>query len=109
VYRSGDAQAKSSRTRGVTVVVNVKSVDTKKTRKGASASSSTPAKQATHFFADVKSEFKKITWTSKEELQMYTKIVVGATFLCGMGVYFIDLLIRGGLSTLEGLARLIFG
>lgn len=91
------------------MVVNVKSVDTKKARKGAQASSSTQAKQATNFFADVKSEFKKITWTSKEELQVYTKIVVGATFVCGMGVYVIDLLIRGGLTTLEGLASFIFG
>lgn len=91
------------------MVVNVKSVDTKKARKGAQPSSSAQAKQATNFFADVKTEFKKITWTSKEELQVYTKIVVGATFVCGMGVYFIDLLIRGGLNTLEGLTRFIFG
>ncbi|MEM1282037.1 MAG: preprotein translocase subunit SecE [Chlamydiota bacterium] len=90
-------------------MVNVKSVDTKKARKVTQPSSSTQAKQATNFFADVKTEFKKITWTSKEELQVYTKIVVGATFLCGMGVYFIDLLIRGGLSMLEGLTRFIFG
>jgi len=91
------------------MVVNVKSIEVKKTRNEAPASTVAQTKQVSHYLADVKTEFKKISWTSKEELQTYTKIVVGATFLCGMGVYMIDLLIRGGLSLLEGIARFVFG
>lgn len=90
------------------MVVNVKSMETNKSRKSTSASSTAQAKKAQSFFADVKAEFKKITWTSKEELQTYTKIVVGATFLCGMGVYFVDLMIRASLSGMEWFARLFF-
>ena len=87
----------------------MKSIDTKKARKETATSTSVQTKQTSHYIADVKAEFNKINWTSKEELQTYTKIVVGATFVCGMGVYVVDLIIRGGLSFLEGIARFIFG
>ena len=57
-----------------------------------------------NFVGDIKSELKKVTWTSKEELQLYTKIVVMATFLCGMGIYFVDLFIQGLLATINAIA-----
>ncbi len=44
-------------------------------------------RKAFDFVGDIKSEFSKITWTSKQELTVYTKIVVGATFIFGMLVY----------------------
>ncbi|MBB64028.1 MAG: preprotein translocase subunit SecE [Waddliaceae bacterium] len=53
---------------------------------------------------DVKSELQKISWTNKEELQAYTKMVVIATFLCAFGIYLVDLGIQGML----GLVNLIF-
>jgi len=39
--------------------------------------------------------------TSREELLTYTKIVVGATFVFGMTIYLLDLLIQGTLGSLN--------
>lgn len=66
-------------------------------------------KKTADFLADVKTEFKKISWTSPEELKAYTKIVVGATFFMGIGVYIIDLTIQAALGSLEFIVRAIFG
>ena len=61
------------------------------------------------FVGDVKAEFAKITWTSREELKTYTKTVVVTTFAFGMSVYLIDLIIQNSLFTLDYLIRLILG
>lgn len=61
------------------------------------------------FLADVKSEFKKISWTTSAELKTYTKIVIAATFCFGMGVYLADLTIQFLLGMLESTIRLISG
>lgn len=58
------------------------------------------------FLGDIKAEFGKINWTTPEELQTYTKIVVGATFLFGMGIYVMDLVIQLVLGGLEAFMRL---
>ncbi|MDR3625111.1 MAG: preprotein translocase subunit SecE [Chlamydiales bacterium] len=65
-------------------------------------------KKVIHFFGDVKKEFKNIDWTHKDELTVYTKVVVGATFLFGMFIYLIDLVIQGSLSGM-GLFMKLFG
>lgn len=57
----------------------------------------------------IKQEIKTIHWTSPEELRTYTKVVVGATFFFGMGVYFVDLLIHGALNFLTWMSRLLVG
>lgn len=62
-----------------------------------------------NFVGDIKTEFKKVSWTSKEELKTYTKIVVAATFLFGLGVYFMDLFIQTALSALNFALRFITG
>lgn len=67
------------------------------------------AKRAQTFVADVKSEIFKITWTSREELIAYTKIVVLATLLFGLTIYALDLMIQGTLSGLSLLMRLMGG
>lgn len=67
------------------------------------------ANQWSGFLGDVKEEFKKISWTSPEELRTYTKIVVATTFLFGMGIYVMDLVIQAALNGLEFLMRLIGG
>lgn len=66
------------------------------------ASQSTPASGNSPgaFLGEVKGELGRITWTSKEELQVYTKIVVIATFFLGMAIYASDLTIQ---SILKGL------
>lgn len=58
---------------------------------------------------EIKHEVKTIHWTSKEELRLYTQIVVGATFFFGMGVYLVDLIINGTLNTLIWMSRLLIG
>jgi len=61
-------------------------------------------KNAITFLGEVKQEIQRITWTSKEELRVYTKIVVGATFVLGIGIYAVDLLLR---STFDALSIII--
>ena len=61
------------------------------------------------FLGDVKIELKKISWTSKEELQAYTKIVIAATFLFGLVIYFMDVLIQQCLLTINVALRFITG
>jgi preprotein translocase subunit SecE len=46
---------------------------------------------------EYKEELKKVSWTSKEELKLFTKVVVGTTFVFGLGIYFVDLVIIGAL------------
>lgn len=56
---------------------------------------------------EIKQEIKTIQWTSPGELRTYTKVVVGATFFFGMGVYFVDYIIHGALSFLTWMSRLL--
>ncbi len=53
------------------------------------------------YLGEVKTEFKKITWTTQDELKAYTKIVVAATFIFGLVIYGTDLFIQGCLGMLE--------
>ncbi|MBS0621463.1 MAG: preprotein translocase subunit SecE [Verrucomicrobia bacterium] len=62
-----------------------------------------------NWISGIKGEFKKITWTSREELRAYTKIVVGATLVIGLGIYVLDLLVQGALSGLGSFVRAIIG
>lgn len=66
-------------------------------------------KRVVEYFGEVKQEFKAISWTPKEELATYTKVVVGATFIFGMFIYVVDLLIQGTLQGLSLFARLFGG
>lgn len=88
----------------------VKSMEVKKPQQAvATTERSFSLKRARDFVTDVKSEIQKITWTSREELVVYTKIVVGATFAFGMVIYLLDLLIQGTLGTLNFFLHLISG
>lgn len=95
------------------MVVEVKAMEPKKNQQTVLHSSkekeSTTAKklQAADFVGEIKAELKRISWTSPEELKTYTKIVVGATFVCGMGIYFMDLIIQASLWILESALRWI--
>jgi len=94
------------------VVAEVKPMDVKRTQQLAASATkdkSFSLKQVVEFVGDIKAEFKKISWTSYEELMAYTKIVVGATFFFGLGIYVVDLFIQGFLTSLSGLIRLISG
>lgn len=61
------------------------------------------------FLQGLKSELKKVSWTSREELTTCTKIVVGATLFFGIGIYVVDLLVRNVLQGIHMLSRLIMG
>jgi preprotein translocase subunit SecE len=87
------------------MVMEVKPMEIKKTQQTVTTVS-TKENQATQWkpqelVGEIKDEFKKISWTSPEELKTYTQIVVGATFFFGIGIYVIDLFIH---SLLNGLA-----
>ncbi|MDE3055317.1 MAG: preprotein translocase subunit SecE [Verrucomicrobiota bacterium] len=66
-------------------------------------------KKRTSYLREVKQELKKVNWTSKEELLLGTKVVIGATFLLSFAIYGIDLLLRLFLNGFAGLFQRIFG
>jgi preprotein translocase subunit SecE len=68
-----------------------------------------PQKKKQSFFREVINELKKVTWTSKEELLMSTKAVIIATFVFGLMIYVCDLLIRGTVTGIGTLVRMMFG
>ncbi|OGN60604.1 MAG: preprotein translocase subunit SecE [Chlamydiae bacterium RIFCSPHIGHO2_12_FULL_27_8] len=61
------------------------------------------------YFKELKTEFKKISWTSKIELFAFTKIVLISTFLFSFLIYFSDVAIRGFLTLINIVSKLIFG
>lgn len=87
----------------------VKSMEVKKPQQSTLSEQAFSTKRLQEFVADVKSEIQKITWTSREELIAYTKIVVGATFATGMAIYMLDLIIQGSLETLNFVLSFIGG
>lgn len=87
----------------------IKSMEIKKPQQPTAAGQAVTAKRIKEFVADVKSEIQKITWTNREELLVYTKIIVGATFIFGMAIYGLDLIIQGTLAGLNLLLQFIGG
>lgn len=85
----------------------VQTMDIKKTKE--TTKQSLELKKAQEFIAGVKSEIHKITWTDREELIFYTKIVVFSTLSFGLGIYALDLTIQGVLSALSYFMGLISG
>lgn len=61
------------------------------------------------FFGEVKEELKKVSWTTKEELKLNTKVVVLATVFFGLVIYLMDFSIYSVLSLISKLAKLIGG
>lgn len=86
---------------------DIKIMDANKEKPTKAADVSFNAKKATEFVGDIKLELTRITWPNWEELKVYTQIVVAATFLFGIGLYFIDVLIQSVLNSLSFLIRLI--
>lgn len=61
------------------------------------------------YLSEVREEIQKISWPKADELKMCTKVVIGATFLFGFGIYFADLVIKSTLDTISFLCRVVFG
>jgi len=66
-------------------------------------------KKAFRRFEDVKAEFFRIQWIEEGSVVNYAKIVILATFVCGMLLYIADLFVRGVLAGFDGFLRMIFG
>ena len=84
-------------------------MEIKKPQQTATTEQTFSFKKIQDFIADIKAEIKKITWTSRDELIFYTKLVVGATFSFGMAIYLLDLAIQAVLGSLNFLLRFISG
>ena len=66
-------------------------------------------RRAFQFIEDMKTEFGKIQWTEGEEVRVYAKIVVGATFVFGIALYLVDLFVQKTLFSLDAIFRMLFG
>ena len=66
-------------------------------------------KKAFRRFEDLKSEFFRIQWTEDGAVASIAKVVVLATFVCGMVLYIADLVVQRTLIGVDGVLRLIFG
>ena len=60
------------------------------------------------FISELKEELKKVSWTTKSELLSATKIVILSMFGFGIGIYLVDLLIKGVLEAIKRAAFYIF-
>ncbi len=65
-----------------------------------------PSVNPFEFIGEVKGEFHKISWTSQEEVKAYTKVVVACTFLFGIAIYGMDVVIQ---TVLQGLNWIMGG
>ena len=75
----------------------------------AEAQPATTSRRFTGYLTELKEELKKVSWTSKSELLLSTKVVIVATFVLGLGIYVIDLLIKTFLDNFAMIMRWIFG
>lgn len=66
-------------------------------------------RKAHAFLENVKQELSKIYWTDGQDVKIYAKVVVTATFLFGMLIYFSDLIIQRCLQAFDILFRWIVG
>lgn len=90
--------------------VHQKAVQKMDIKKGQSqAIKSVDKKKFLNFFVEVKSELKRVEWTSKEELKAYTKIVIACMFAFGFSIYLIDLVIRGCLDGINLFVKFLIG
>ena len=75
----------------------------------AHAQQTSKKKPAFSYVQELKEELKKVSWTAKGELKLSTKVVIGATFFLGLGIYLFDLVIKGALDFVAFLARYVIG
>lgn len=61
------------------------------------------------FISNLKEELKKVSWTTKAELVSATKIVLISIFCFGLGIYAIDLIIKGLLEFIKRTLLFVFG
>lgn len=84
-------------------------IDPSRVRLDASVQQASKKRRRTAYIQELKDELKKVSWTTKEELKFATKMVVGATFFLGLGIYLVDLMIKGCLDLIAFVVHFIFG
>lgn len=62
-----------------------------------------------HFIGEIKSELQRINWTTADDLKVYVKVVVSVTFVFGLSIYGVDLVIQAILHTFRFLVHALFG
>lgn len=97
--------------RRLRVVSDINSISAKKSQQQVHTTVETTftKRRLRDLIEDLKAELKNITWTTRDELLLYTKLVVASTFVFGIGIYLIDLAIQGSLNALNWITRLIAG
>ncbi len=71
--------------------------------------SSFSVRKAFRRFEDLKAEFFRVQWTEENNVLSMAKVVVVATFVCGMVLYLADLIVQRALTGMDSILRLIFG
>ena len=66
-------------------------------------------KSAKSYVAEIKDDLKKVSWPLQDELKFCTKVVIGATFVLGIGIYIIDLFLKGTLDGVMLISKVMFG
>lgn len=74
-----------------------------------SAKQTSKKKTVFGFIQDLKDELRKVSWTTKAELILSTKVAIGAIFLFGLGIYLVDLVVKGALDFIALVVHFIFG
>lgn len=87
----------------------VKTIEANKVQTKAAAESAVSKVRVRDFVEEVKAEVHRVTWTNRDELQVYTKIVVASTLIFGLGIYCTDLIIQGVLNGMAFFIHLIGG
>jgi len=57
---------------------------------------------------EFKSEMRKLTWPAKDEVIRGTKAVLASLFVFGLGIYVVDLAIRGALNLIQTAVNVLF-
>lgn len=68
-----------------------------------------PIRSFIRFFGSVKQELKKISWTNKKDLAMYTKVILVSTFVVSFAIFLVDLCIQRSLQIVHLMTQWIFG
>ena len=69
---------------------------------------STNVKKSSSMLSDFKSEMRKLTWPSRAEVIRGTKAVLASLFVFGIGIYLVDLAIRGALNLIQTAVNVLF-
>jgi preprotein translocase subunit SecE len=65
-------------------------------------------KKSASMLGDFKSEMRKLTWPTKAEVTRGTKAVLASLFVFGLGIYVVDLSIRGALNLIQTAVNVLF-